>query len=273
MRYLAALSHVLTLAVEWDWLSANPVRNVRKPRQPQGRVRYLSSEELPRLLAACDLSTSSALATVVLIALATGMRRGEITGLRWSDVDLEQGVLRLHDTKNGERRQIPLLGRALDVLRQQTDHPHQPNGYVFPGEIAGRPCDITKAWTTAVTKAGLVDFHFHDVRHDGLVPGYARCILARDWCRARAKIHADDQALLPLAFRSHTRRSWQDGDRSTSVVASRHYTGHESGLPRLGASCGKVGHWPAAEMPESCTGTAGRRARRRSADHSIRRRR
>ena len=166
VRYLAALSHVLTVAVEdWGWLSENPVRNVRKPRQPPGRVRFLSSDELPRLLEACDQSTSSCLALVVLIALATGMRRGEILGLRWTDVDLEHGVLRLEDTKNNERRQVPLLGRALDLLRVRAQPPHQPDDRVFPGEIAGRPCDITKAWNTAVARAVLSDFRFHDLRH------------------------------------------------------------------------------------------------------------
>jgi integrase len=166
VRYLAALSHVLTVATDdWGWLPDNPVRKVRKPRQPRGRLRFLSDNEREALLAACRLSTSPALYPAVVLALTTGMRRGEILGLRWSDVNLADASLRLDTTKNGERRIVPLVGHALEVIRALRATAPQDAEFVFAGVKSGRPRDIATPWSTAVRRAGLVDFRFHDLRH------------------------------------------------------------------------------------------------------------
>ena len=116
-RYLAALSHTLIIAVkEWRWLDDSPMRQVSKPREPRGRVRYLSDQERYQLLAACQASRNPYLHTIVVLALATGARRGELLGLRWPDVDLRRGTLTFQETKNGERRAVPLTGPALTLL-------------------------------------------------------------------------------------------------------------------------------------------------------------
>ena len=95
-QYMDVLSGVLTVAVnDLEWLSVNPLRKVRKPTASPGRVRFLSPDEQHRLLAACRASRNRALYPLVLLALATGARRGELFGLRWQDVDLDQGSLRL----------------------------------------------------------------------------------------------------------------------------------------------------------------------------------
>lgn len=129
VRYMAALSHVFTVAVnEWGWLENNPMRKVRKPQEPRGRVRFLSEDtvgpdgktiegERTRLLKACKQSRNPHLHTIVVLALSTGMRQGEILNLRWPDVDLVNGRIILHETKNGERRVVPLLGHALELLK------------------------------------------------------------------------------------------------------------------------------------------------------------
>jgi len=119
VRYLAALSHAFTVAVrEWQWCEDNPVRKVSKPREPRGRVRFLSDAERQRLLDACQTSRNPYLYTVVVLALATGARRGELLSLRWSDVDLKRGTLTFDQTKNGERRAVPLTGQALALMGQ-----------------------------------------------------------------------------------------------------------------------------------------------------------
>jgi len=91
VRYLAALSHALSTAVkEWGWLEDNPMRKVSKPKEPRGRVRFLSTEERPRLLKACKIDPCPYLYTVVVIGMSTGMRQMEILNLRWSDVSLDE---------------------------------------------------------------------------------------------------------------------------------------------------------------------------------------
>ena len=113
VRYLAVLSHAFTIAVrEWQWCEDNPVRKVSKPKEPRGRVRFLSDEERQRLLESCKVSRNLYLYTIVVLALSTGARRGELLSLHWSDVDLKRGMLTFRETKNGETRSVPLTGYA-----------------------------------------------------------------------------------------------------------------------------------------------------------------
>ena len=166
VRYMAALSHAFTIAVnEWGWLEDSPVRKVKKPKLPRGRVRFLDDDERARLLDACKNSESSYLYPIVVLALSTGMRRGEILGLKWQDVDTQTGFLILHDTKNSERRRVPVAGHALEVIRNHAKVRRIDSDYLFPGRIAGKPIDIRNPWETALKRAEINDFRFHDLRH------------------------------------------------------------------------------------------------------------
>lgn len=167
-RYLAALSHAYTIAVtEWEWLDDSPMRKVRKPTESRGRVRFLTDDERPRLLKACKESSNPYLYTVVVIALSTGMRKEEIMGLSWDDVDLNKGRAVLHETKNGERRAIAMTGHALELLKELGKVRRIDSRLIFPSkEIAPqKPMDLRTPWETAVKKADLIDFKFHDLRH------------------------------------------------------------------------------------------------------------
>ena len=183
VRYLAALSHVFTVAMrEWGWLEDNPMRRVTKPKEPRGRVRFLSDDETndkgetvdgerTRLLNVCKLSSNPNLHTIVVLALSTGMRQGEILNLRWPDVDLDTGRIILHETKNGERRVVPLLGLALELLeakdkaRRDSKVRRIDTDLLFPGRNPKRPVFIRTPWLEAVKAAGIEDLKFHDLRH------------------------------------------------------------------------------------------------------------
>jgi integrase len=90
-RYLSALGKALTVAVkEWGWLEVNPIKNVSKPSESDGRERFLTLDERDRLLQACAESRNPNLLPIVSLALITGMRFGEIAGLRWGDIDVQQ---------------------------------------------------------------------------------------------------------------------------------------------------------------------------------------
>ncbi|KKK59005.1 hypothetical protein LCGC14_3038720, partial [marine sediment metagenome] len=117
-RYLSIISHVFTVACkEWGWVRENPLSFVSKLKEPKGRVRFLSDDERERLLTTCKSSKNSYLYTIVVLALSSGMRLGEILNLTWSNVDFKHQRIILEETKNGERRQVPLKGRALDLLK------------------------------------------------------------------------------------------------------------------------------------------------------------
>jgi integrase len=166
VRYLAALSHVFSIAVrDWGWLEDSPMRRVTKPKEPQGRCRFLSDDERMELLRACRQSTSRALYAVVVLALSTGMRRGEILSLRWPQVDLTRGRITLERTKNGDRRSVPLAGLAHEMLTEGSAVRRIDTDLLFPGSDGARPVDITKPWETALKRAKINDFRFHDLRH------------------------------------------------------------------------------------------------------------
>ena len=185
VRYMAALSHAFTIAVnEWGWLEDSPMRKVKKPALPRGRIRFLSDDEADakgeiidgertRLLKACQASDNPYLRTVVVLALSTGMRQGEIMSLTWDDVDLHQGRITLLETKNGEIRVVPLVGKALDLLKEHSKVRNLKTDLLFPGKpIRGddgnaiyKPIDLRAPWLTALKKADIEDFRFHDLRH------------------------------------------------------------------------------------------------------------
>jgi len=170
VRYMAVLSHCFTMAVkEWGWLDDNPMRKVTKPQEPRGRVRFLSDAERADLLAACRKSMNPCLYDVVLLALSTGMRKGEIMGLTWDAVDFQRRMITLEHTKNGERRGVPLVGPAYDALQERSRIRRIDSPYMFPAPFRygkePQPIDITTAWRVAVKRAELKDFRFHDLRH------------------------------------------------------------------------------------------------------------
>jgi integrase len=128
-------------------------------------VRFLSDEERQRLLDACITSKNKSLYTIVVLALATGGRQQELLSLRWPDVDLIRGTLTFQQTKNGERRRVPLTGHALDLLRQHARVRYLESDLVFPSYTNIKRRRVRDAWNNAVRRAGIADFHFHDLRH------------------------------------------------------------------------------------------------------------
>lgn len=166
-HYLAALSHVFTLAVkEWEWMEDNPISKVRRCKLPKGRTRFLSDNERERLLAACRESSSPYLYAVVMVAICTGARFGEILSLRWEDVDFERRIMRLLQTKNGDMRGVPLAAPAFAEILKLREARRGDAPWVFRRACDGaRPIEIRKHWFAARKKAGLHDFRFHDLRH------------------------------------------------------------------------------------------------------------
>jgi integrase len=169
-RYLATLSHLFTTALkEWRLIDSNPVRDIRKKRESRGRIRFLQDEEREALLRACESSAWPALHALVLLAVSTGARRGELIRLQWTQVSLDppapQALIR--DTKNGDPRRLPLVGKALEALRILKVTNDAASRFVFPARLdPDRPYTAFDAhWQAALAVAGVTDFRFHDLRH------------------------------------------------------------------------------------------------------------
>lgn len=165
-RYTQSLGHVFTIAMkEWGWATDNPIANITKYKESRGRVRFLSDTERENLLEACKQSNNPHLYKIVVLALSTGARKMEILNLRWQDVDFERGVITLHETKNGERRLLPLQGLALRIMREHSRVRNIRCDFVFPSESKCQPIDIRTAWENVLKSADIKDFRFHDLRH------------------------------------------------------------------------------------------------------------
>lgn len=167
VRYMAALSHAFTIAVnEWQWLHENPAKKVKKPTEPDGRVRFLDDDERQRLLFACKESSSDWLYMCVILALSSGMRQAELMGLKWQDVNLKDGFLILHKTKNGTKRRVPLSGLGLSLLQEHAKVRRLDTPLLFPSERnPQKPIALRSGFDYALQRAEVENFHWHDLRH------------------------------------------------------------------------------------------------------------
>ncbi len=165
-RYLGVVQHALDVAAqEWSLpLPSNPVRGVKRPVVRNRRERRITSEEKTALLESAVRYQNTLMRPLIVMALETAMRRGELLSFHWRDVDVRLSVLRLQTSKNGHARTIPLSRRALRTLEQLRSDESEPNERVFP--LKGNAVQL--AWGRIVHRAGIRDLRFHDCRHEAI---------------------------------------------------------------------------------------------------------
>lgn len=167
-RYLAAFSKVISISIkEWGWIQENPMSKISKPQENKSRERFLSEDEIKRLLEACRASPNIYLLTIVRLALNTGMRHGEIINLKWEDVDFSTKMITLQQTKNGDRRVIPITSDIEKILKASPTFGSPPEEHIFKA-IYNRPgaavAKIRYAFENALKQAGIQGLVFHDLR-------------------------------------------------------------------------------------------------------------
>lgn len=163
LRELGIVQHALDIAAkEWGYpLSSNPVKGIRKPKLGSARERRVSPEEFDALLKGAARSRNRNLAVAIILALETGMRRGELLGMLWEHIDFQHRVLLIPKTKNGHPRTIPLTSRATEMLLTQRDR----------DEIRPLPMtedSLKKSWQRLLNRVGIDGLHFHDLRHEAV---------------------------------------------------------------------------------------------------------
>jgi integrase len=170
-KHLAVLSAILdyaTLQQEDDsileqYIDENPCKRVRSLKVDNKIVRYLSDEEKPQLLKASK-AIGGKFYLKVLMALTTGMRKGELERLRWNDIDFEKGLAMLSDTKNGTPRHTPIPNVIMDEIKK---HREIGSGLLFPSSTdQNNPFDYKKQWANCLKAANIQNFRWHDMRHD-----------------------------------------------------------------------------------------------------------
>lgn len=158
-KELNVIKHLLRLSIEWELIPFNPAQGIKSPRVPAGRVRYLQPNELRALVLACPVW----LRPIVALAAMTGMRRGELLGLRWLDVDMTQGCILLPQTKNGEGRIVYLNEGAQAVLASASRTPEAKITDRIFGDFT--PDQVSINFRRACARLKVADFRFHDLRH------------------------------------------------------------------------------------------------------------
>ena len=160
-RSLSCLRAMINKAIQWDkFYDKSPFqRGVTLFKENNARLRYLEKEEIAKLLQNCR----GKLKPIVVLALNTGMRRGEILGLKWRDIDFRRGIIYLYNTKNHEKRELPMNEATKTALIRARKHPE--SAYIFCG-VEGKPFkNVRKSYWTALKKSGILNFRFHDLRH------------------------------------------------------------------------------------------------------------
>lgn len=156
-RELAVLKRLFTLAVDWNLVEKNPVKKVAMYRLEEKVMRVLSYEEEQKLIDAA----ASHFKPLIIVAINTGMRRGELLNLQWEQVDLQSGTLTIKHSKNGKVRHIPINKKAQEALESI---PEPPTGHVFV--YRGLPIKVVKtAFAGAVRRAGIAHCTLHSTRH------------------------------------------------------------------------------------------------------------
>lgn len=157
-RELACLKHMFSMAIKWQLAVANPVKEVKFFKEELPALRILTASERDRLIDEC----SDWLKPIVITALHTGMRLGEILQLKWQHVDLDLKIITVTKTKTQENRLIPVNSYLESILEALP----RTSRSVFPNKEGKAFNNIHKGFYAAVRRAGIGHFRFHDLRHN-----------------------------------------------------------------------------------------------------------
>ena len=160
---LILIRHCIKLAInEWGlMLSSNPVDKVKLPPSSRSRDRRLNTGEFERLEKAAQLTQNPHIWPIVVFAIETGMRRGEILGITWECVDFDSRTVHLPITKNGSSRDVPLSSKATQILKGQNERQ-------LPCPFPVTDNAFRLAWDRLRSRADLGDLRFHDLRHEAI---------------------------------------------------------------------------------------------------------
>jgi len=164
-RVRSLLHRMFNLAIQWKWMTINPVRGVSKYKE-QKRTRWLDDEEVQRLFSVLATYHNQSVANIVRLLILTGARYTEVVSATWNQFDLERGTWTKpdHSTKQQQMHHIPLSIQVIEILKHMKAKAEA--DFLFPGKIPGQPLkDIKKSWHTIRKAAGFPEVRIHDLRH------------------------------------------------------------------------------------------------------------
>jgi len=227
-RELAVMKHGFNLAIkEWEWATQNPVARVSVEKENNQRDRWLTQEEEVKLLEACPLW----LKDIVMFALNSGMRMGEILSLTWDTVDLFRRTVTILRSKNGDRRTIPLNERIFALLKGKVKGQSTPSGLVFPSQAGTQRDghDLRRAFRKALQAVQIQNFHFHDLRHTFAT----RLVQAGVDLYKVQRLLGHRSPVMTQRYAHHSSESLRDGVNVLDRAGSITNLSHESSEPEV----------------------------------------
>ncbi len=200
-RELETLRHIFNKAVEWGMMDKNPFNRFSNPiffEENDGRVRFLEADEIQKLLSV----SPPYLKNIIKAAILTGLRKGDLLNIKWSDVDLERGFLTYREQKKGDKFRIKELND--DMIRLLMEIPKGQSDHIFCGPDGNPLKDIKRSFATALKKAEIKNFHFHDLRHTS-----ASHLLMRGASLKSVQEHLGHSSLAMTQRYSHLSRNFQ----------------------------------------------------------------
>ena len=164
IKDINSISHVIEVAIrEWGYHALlNPTKFIRKPKRASHRVRRLSQDEEDRILSYAKESSALMLEAIIIFAIETGMRLGELLKATWNDID--EGLLTIHESKNGEARTVPLTSIALNTINNLPHSIATRRLFWCWNSVSG----FQSTWQRLIKRAGLQGLRFHDLRHEAI---------------------------------------------------------------------------------------------------------
>lgn len=160
-RELNLISAIFSQCVDWEYLESNPIKGLKRPKSPKHRDRRISDSEIKKItkhLGTNPKTSSGQTSLAFLLALETGMRRGEILGLKWKTISLDKRFLKIVDSKNSDSREVPLSSRAIELLRELE------GDQVF----TVTPETLSTLFRRACNDLEIEGLTFHDSRHEAV---------------------------------------------------------------------------------------------------------
>ncbi len=163
-RVLEVLRKALNLSIRWEWIKKNPADGFRRNAE-HSREKYLTLDQYERVFTALDKMPNQKAANAIRMLILTGARRGEVLGLEWQDLDLEQGIWNRppHKSKDRKPKRVPLSTEALLLLRGM--HDVTEGNFLFPTSKGTHMPDLNRPWRWLRAEVGIPDLRVHDLRH------------------------------------------------------------------------------------------------------------
>ncbi len=167
-RFLAVFKSMINKAIEWGYKGTNPANNIKKFRE-KSRDRFIQVDELPRFFKSLEVEENEVARDYFYLSLYTGVRKGNILSMKWSDVNFQSKEWRIPETKNGDPLLIPLIDEAIDVLNNRkigNDNLGLGDSWVFPSATSksGHFEEPKKVWKRVLNRANISDLRIHDIR-------------------------------------------------------------------------------------------------------------